>query len=85
VTRQEDDEIDPQLDGVKILQRGVGVMTHAILEDVVLQDEEKEATRLVTDAGEAAPIPTQIVMTERVPVVTLVGEAAEKKMIWLRL
>jgi len=87
VNHQREEEIDPQLEGATILQRGVIVMIRAILEDVALQDgAAKEETPLVIAVvGEAALIPTRIVMTVRALVVRLAGEAAETTMIWWTL
>jgi len=87
VNHQREEEIDPQLEGATILQRGVIVMIRAILEDVALQDGgAKEQTRLVIAViGRVALIPTRIVMTVREIVVRLAEEAAETKMIWWTL
>jgi len=86
VNHQEDEEIDPQREGAKILQRGVVVMIRAVLEDVALQDGAKEATHpAIAVVGEAALIPTRTVMTVRAHVVRLAGEATETKMIWWKL
>jgi len=88
VNHQREEEIDPQLEGATILQRGVIVMIRAILEDVALQDgAAKEETRLVIAVVVVvggALIPTLIVMTVSL-VVRLAGEVAETKMIWWTL
>jgi len=85
VNHQGEEEIDPQLEGAKILQRGVVVMIR-VIQDVALQDATKERTRLVIAVvGEAALIPTRTVMIVRARVVRLAGEATETKMIWWKL